>query len=340
MKKSIIITLLLLVFFSIAISGCEKKVEAVLTIDDIKLTKEDFLYDIYLIESEGNSMDELYRENYGMSYWDTPYNEKGDTLRDIAKDTVLSRVTMYEILNDRAKKAGISLTEDEIAANEEAVDKVLMEIDTAKLAAAGLTREIILKAYNRLGLGDKYYLEVIKDFDIDTDSIRQDINPEDYREYKTECLYAATVIRQDQDIIPLGRDELRKSYAALEDALVKIEKGLDFAQIIKEDTDDILTKYSRSFILSDNIPEPEYRDAAILLENGAYSEIITINYGYYIIHMLDNNSPDRYEQAVEGAVKAEEYRQFEALYNEWKSQYDIRINTEYWDSLVIGSSGK
>jgi foldase protein PrsA len=337
--KRTFITILLLSVIIIMSSGCKKKEEeAVLTINDIKLTKEDFLYDIYLVETEGNSKDEFYRENYGMSYWDTPYNEQGDTLRDMAKDTVISRVTMYEILNDRAGKAGISLTEEEIKENEKAFDKLVMEFGTEELAAAGLTRDIVLKAYNRITLGDKYYTELIKDFNIDTDRISQGINPEDYREYKTECLYAPTVVRQDQDIIPIGKDDLKKNYAALEDALENIWEGLDFNAIIEEDTEDILTKYTRSFILSDNIPEPEYRDAAIQLENGEYSEIVTTNYGYYIIHMLDNNASDRYEQAVEAAVMNEEYKHFEVLYEEWKAEYEITINSKYWDSFVIGSS--
>lgn len=340
MKKSTVsILLLLLILISMISWGCTKEEEAVVTINDNMLTENDFLYDIYLVETEGNSMDEYYRENFGISYWDTAYSDGGDTFRDLAKDTVLSRVIMYEILNNRAKEAGLSLSEDEIESNSKAVDKLVVELGGEKLASAHLTRDIILNAYNRLSLGDKYYLELSKDFDIDRDSIRQGISPEVYREYKTECLYAPSVIRQEQNIIPLGRDELEKSYAAIEEALKKINEGHDFTTILKEEMDDLLTKYSRSFIPEDSIPEQEYKDAAINLNKGEYSEIISTNYGYYIIHMLENNSTERYEQAVEEAIRAEEGKRFETLYNEWRTQYEIDINSDYWDDLVIGSIG-
>lgn len=335
MKKYITV-LMLIILSGISISGgCSRKeLETVVTVGDKKLTPDDFKYDIFLIETEGNSLEEHYLSNYGMSYWDYVYGESGATMRDLAKDSVLSKVIMNEILAGQSEKAGFSLSEQEIAANEKAVDSFIAKTGNEVLDAEGLTRGILMAAFNRTSLGHKYYLEVTKSFDIDIEAIKSGLKGVDYREYKTECLYAPSVFSKDQQIIPLTDEELTKSLDAIREAKRKVEEGLTFQQILEEAGR--LTYYSRNFIISDGTAEQLYKDAATMLRDGEYSDIISTDYGYYIIHMLDNNSEERYEQAIEEVVAAEENRQFEAVYNEWKTLYEIDINTEYWDSITIG----
>ena len=314
--------------------GCKKNEKEVLvTLNDRNLTLEDFLYDIYLIEAEGNAMEEYYRENLNSSYWDF---EKDDiTIRDAAKDAIFSRVIMYEILMDQAKKAGITLTESELATNEAAVDSFISSTTDISLAESGLTRELMIEGFNRISLGDKYYLSISKDFTVDEEAIRSSLSEEDYREYITECIYAPSVRSENQQLIELTADELKNMQASIQAAADKVASGTDLTEIVSGDKN--LKHYNRNFIAGDRIPEQEYRDAAMALENGAYSEIITTSYGYYIIHMLDNHSESRYEQAVEDAVKAEEQAQFMKVYEELKKQYEIQFNSEAYNAITIGS---
>lgn len=314
--------------------GCKKNEQEVfVTLNDKKLTLEDFLYDIYLIEAEGNAMEEYYRDSLNSSYWD--FEKDGMTIRDAAKDTIFSRVIMYEILVDQAKKAGITLTESEITANEEAVDTFINSTTDTKLVESGLTRELLIEGYNRISLGDKYYLSISEDFTVDENAIRNSLSAEDYREYRTECIYAPTVRSENQQLIELTAEELKNMQASIQAAADKLASGADLSEIVSGDQN--LTHYNRNFIASDRIPEQEYREAALVLENGAYSDIITTSYGYYIIHMLDNHSDSRYVQAVEDAIKAEEQAQFEKVYEELKKQYEIQFNTEAYNALTIGS---
>lgn len=337
MKKYIVSYMLILLSVLSLFGGCSRKgQETVVTVGGKKLTLDDFKYDIFKIETEGNALEEYYLANYGMSYWDYEYNESGATMRDLAKDSVLSKVIMNEILADQSEKAGFSLSEQEITANEEDVDNFIAKAGSEKLAAAGLTKSILVTAFNKTSLGNKYYQKITENFDIDREAIRTGISAEDYHGYKTECLYAPSVTHEGQQIIPLAGEELTKSFDAVDEAHKKIEEGSTFQQILE--TDNSLALYSRNFILSDSTAEQIYKDAAVTLKDGEYSDIISTDYGYYIIHMIDNNSEERYEQAVEDAVKEEENNQFEAVYNEWKAQYEIDINTEYWDAVIIGTN--
>lgn len=329
-----VILAFILIAAIVSFIGCKKNENKVLvTLNDKKLTLEDFLYDIYLIEAEGNAMEEYYRESLNSSYWD--YEKDGMTIRDAAKDAIFSRVIMYEILMDQAKKAGINLTESELAANEAAVDTVISSTTDISLAESGLTRELMIEGYNRISLGDKYYLSVSEDFAVDESAIRSSLSAEDYREYITECIYAPSVRSENQQLIELTADELKNMQASIQAAADKLASGTDLSEIVSGDQN--LKHYNRNFIAGDRIPEQEYRDAAMALENGAYSQIITTSYGYYIIHMLDNHSESRYKQAVEDAIKAEEQSQFEKVYEELKKQYEIQFNTEAYNEIVIGS---
>ncbi|HKL99904.1 MAG TPA: hypothetical protein VJZ06_08355 [Mobilitalea sp.] len=330
-RLSFFILILLSVLF--LLGGCSiKEDEEIVTINNRKLTLEDFKYDIYLIELDGNSRDEYYSESLGISYWDYEVNDI--TMRDAAKDTILSRVILYEILNDQAKQANLSLTDDEITANQIAVDSFIKSTTEKVVAEAGLNKDMLLTAYNKFSLGDKYYKQLAKTFMIDEESIAAGISPEDYREYKTETLYVPTVKNENQEIVVLSIEEVEASYATITEALEKVKAGADFAQLKDENAN--LSYYARDFILTDNLPEQEYKNSAVLLENDEYSEIVSTNYGYYIIHMLDNNASSRYEKAIAEAISAEENTQFQVVYEKLKAQYNIKINSEYWDTIVIG----
>ena len=332
-KYGLTFFILMLLSILFLLGGCSiKKDKEIITINNKKLTLEDFKYDIYLIELDGNSRDEYYNETLGISYWDYEVNEI--SMRDAAKDTILSRVILYEILNDQAKQANLSLTDDEITANQIAVDSFIKSTTEKVVAEAGLNKDMLLTAYNKFSLGDKYYKQLAKTFMIDEESIAAGISPEDYREYKTETLYVPTVKNENQEIVVLSIEEVEASYATITEALEKVKAGADFAQLKDENAN--LTYYARDFILTDNLPEQEYKNSAILLENGEYSEIVSTNYGYYIIHMLDNNASSRYEKAIAEAISAEENTQFQVVYEKLKAQYNIKINSEYWDTIVIG----
>lgn len=336
MKKirqiTLIITLLCIFAFSL-LTSCSREVsKAIVTVGDRKLTLDDFIYDIYLLEAEGNSLNDYYYKNLGISYWD--FERNGISMREAARDTILTRVIMYEILTDQAKKADFQLTDAELEANKAAVDTFISKTTEESLKKARLTKELLINAYNKFSLGDKYYLELSKDFNLDKEAITKNISPEEYREYRTECLYVPTVSTENQQITPLSEEEVTAAYSLLTNTLDKVKDGSDFEALGKEN--DKLTFYQRNFIINDEVPELEYRESAILLENGEYSDIVTTSFGLYIIHMLDNKSNARYEKAKEDAIKAEEKVQFESVYNEIKATYDIKINTDYWDTINIG----
>lgn len=320
--------------FLLLLTGCRRKDQPVIvTIGNKELTLDDFLYDIYLTEAEGTAMNEQYSSALGTDYWD--FKADGVRMSEKARETILTRVILYDILEDQAKQAGLSLTEQELANNEDAVDLFLSSLTKQELTETGLTREILINTYRKISLGDKYYLYVSDDFSVDEESIRNGIDFEDYREYNTECLYLPTVRAENQEIKALGGTEKAANFEKLTDALAKIKNGSDFNAILSEYNE--FSLYNRNFILADPAPEREYREAAARLPKNGYSDIVTTKFGYYIIHMLDDASGERYEKAMDDAVETEKKNQFDVLLQELLQQYDITVNTGFWDNVRIGT---
>ncbi|MDD4112270.1 MAG: hypothetical protein PHC56_04460 [Herbinix sp.] len=333
-RKSLVLIALLFVLFSIpfSLSACSKN-KTIVEIDNTKLTLDDFLYDIYLLEQEREIWNNNYKEGLGVDYWDYAY--EGITMEQLAKDTIMTRVVLYDILSKQAKKDGYTLNDDELAATEANVDKLIASMTAEQLHGTGMDRDILITAFNKLTLGDKYYMAISDDFDINEDAIKSTIDPDEYREYQTECLYIPTAEVSYQNITPYDEDKLDEAYDRIQDIKELTLKGTEFDEVLEQVEGAI--HYNRSFILSDNTAEEEYKEAAKALDNGDFSDVVTTNFGHYIIHMLDNNSSVRYEKAIQDAIQAEKTALFKIHYDELLLEYDITINSEYWDTLDLGS---
>lgn len=198
-----------------------------------------------------------------------------------------------------------------------------------------MSKDILTKVYNKLALGDKYYLSVINNFEVDEEAIRSTVNHDEYREYITECIYIPTAEVRDGKITPYSDSELEEAYDKITEVKRLVQNGADFDEVLKQVEGS--SYYKRSFILTDKTAEDEYKEACKNLDNGEYSDVITTQFGYYIIHMIDNNSTTRYENAIEEAIANEKTSLFEIHYNKLLENYEININSEYWESIDIGS---
>lgn len=322
----------LILSLSLILTSCSKT-DAIITINNTKLTIEDFLYDIYLVKLERDKWNESYKEVLGIDYWD--YEFDGVNMEMLAKDTIMTRVILYDVLSNQAKEEGISLSNEEVDVIESDVDKLIQSITEARLNDSGLNREILINTLTKLTLGDKYYQAVISDFEVDEAAIGNSLDPSEFREYKTECLYVPTTSISNQELINLCEDELSEAYNKIINIRNLTLKDLTFEEILNEI--DGVTYYERDFIYSDNTAEDEYKDVAMSLENGEYSDIVTSKFGHYIIHMLDNNSSGRFIKAIDNAILDEKKEEFYIYYDELLKDYEILIDKELWETIDIRS---
>lgn len=327
---------LILIFFIpvLLLISCRRVSDPpIVSINDHNLYLNDFLYHIYLVEQDGNRMKAYYLENLGKEYWDVTY--QGTTVRQIAKNSIIAGVVMYEILYNQASQKGITLNSSEQEDLEKSVESFIDNSSKKNLEDIGLTREVIETSCQKIALAEKYRKELEAGFTINETKIRDKVRQEDYQEYKTECLFIPKLIPDSKAPTLQSKKEPVSSYSMITEARNQLSKGSSFASLVNQYEN--LAYYTRNFVYGKDSYEKEYQDAAISLQNEEYSSVITTKLGYYIIHMLNNNSTEQYEQAIRDAIEAEKFELFKETYQQIKDQYDITINFDYWDTVEIGS---
>ena len=120
-------------------------------------------------------------------------------MKQLAKDTIMTRVILYDILSSQAKE-GFTY-DDELATTDEMWTNISSHVED-EFKRTGMSKDILTKVYNKLALGDKYYLSVINNFEVDEEAIRSTVNHDEYREYITECIYIPTAEVRDGKITP------------------------------------------------------------------------------------------------------------------------------------------
>jgi hypothetical protein len=197
-RRFFILNLLIILTSSFLLAGCtHTKKTTIITIDTTELSMQDFLYEIFQVEVDGNHLEDYYKKNLGYSYWDSVY--KGTTMRELAKNAIIAGVVMHQILMDQAEKNGLTLTKTEVLADQTIVEDIYKDNSSEALNNVGLTEDILQKSIDKITLADKYKKQLCKDFDIDEDAIRSSIKRNDYSSEESYEKAVSDAIAYDTD---------------------------------------------------------------------------------------------------------------------------------------------
>ncbi|TAH74817.1 MAG: hypothetical protein EWM47_01570 [Anaerolineaceae bacterium] len=279
------------------------------TIDGKKYYLEDMTYQFYNTESSYNYINQL----YGGSYWDMPYNESsGMTVRDYSKLETINNVIYEEILYNEAIENGYTLTEEEIDKIDQNVNSTLndMGLSEAFIKKNGFTPEYLEKVFTKNTLASRYKQDVVDSFDIDDEAIKAEISYDEYRQYDIEYLYISTENINEEDYT---EEDKKAAFDKISDLRQKALDTEDWSKIIPEDEDEIQYKTS-DFLSKDTYFSENLMNIMLAMENGDITEVTEDEDGYYVIRMIDNNSPETYNKTVEDAIKAKEEEAFAEEY--------------------------
>jgi foldase protein PrsA len=329
-------------------TGCSKKEntastakQLVVTVGDQKVYLDEMMYYIYAMEANANQYEQLYQQYYGTSYWDMEV-EEGLTVRDQMKTYVMDTAVMYTILYNKAVAEGYTLTDEEKTTAQTNAESLLSQITEEQLKITGFTTESLVAVQEKLALGERYYNDLIEGFDIDDQAITDTVNKDENRQYNTEFLSVSTVTYDDSyQQVALSDEKKAAAKEAITSALEQAKAGDAFADIATALTTDDLTVSTSTlnFVKDDGSAEANYQEAAMKLENDALTDgIIETDTAFYVIKMVDNNSTESYDTAVEEAIATAENDAFTTKYEEIKKEYTITENAKVWDGIVMGKT--
>lgn len=305
------------------------------TVGTKKIYMDTMLFFIYTMETKGAYSEEYYQEVYGTSFWDLEY-AKDYTMRELYKDYAMDSAVQYVILEEKAKEQGLTLTDAEIEENRVYAENVLDSFTEEQLKKNGITLKSLEETTQMMALAEKYYNYFLENIDITLEEIKAGINPEDYKEYKTEYWYLATSkYDENYEIVQFTQEEKEEVMRKMEKIQEELLSGKTTDLLQKEYAD--LLHETRTFLESGKKAEEAYKKACAKLELEEYSTPVQTEYGIYIIKMIDNACMDSYNAAVEEAYETAIKDAFAVWYEETKAEYEITINEMVWEPIVLGN---
>ena len=277
------------------------------TIDDTDYYLEDMTYHFYSTESYYDYINQM----YGGTYWDMPHSEASNmTVRDYAKLETINTVIYQQILYNEAIANDYTLTEEEITKIDEDINSILNEqnLSAKFIKKNGFTSDYLKDVFTKNTLANRYKDDVIESLEINDEEIKAGFNYDDYRQYDIEYLYISTVVMNEEDYSSQPMNEEDKK-AALDKITTFREKALDaedWFELIPEEEEKLQYRES-NFLPTDTFFAEDFMNTMMSMENDQISDVIESDGGYYVVRMINNNSPETYDRVVEEAItKAEE----------------------------------
>ena len=257
-------------------------------------------------------------------------------MRDLYKDYAMDSAVQYVILAEKAKEHGLTLTDAEIAENRVYVNTVLSSFTEEQLEQNGMTFDALEATTQMMALAEKYYDYFLENMDITLEEIKAGINPEEYKEYKTEYWYLATSkYDENYEIVQFTQEEKEEVMRKMQEVQEELLSGKPTDLLQKEYAG--LLHETRTFLETGKMAEEAYKKACAKLEIGEYSALVQTEYGIYIIKMLNNACMDSYNAAVEEAYETAVRDAFAVWYEETKAEYEITVNEMVWEPIVLGN---
>ncbi|NLC18375.1 MAG: hypothetical protein GX757_03980 [Clostridiales bacterium] len=295
----------------------------------------DLAYYFYTVESRYSSYDSMFGGNG--AYWDMTINEDtGETIRDAAKNEAVKSSLFYEVLYNQAVSEGYSLNDEEKKTIEENVSIFLNgTIPPADIRKNNFTKAYLTEILGKITLAERYRDDRIAELDIDIEEIKKDIDYEEYRQYDFETISISITKKTDDEgnVVDLTEEDKKAAYDKIKDIYEKAKTTEDWSTLIPDDETELVYKEKDYFTKSEEYRfTEEIREKIMAMENGEVSDIIEDENAYYIVRMINNNSSESYDLAVEEALT-------EAQNNAFSDKFDQEILPKH-DYVIIDKALK
>lgn len=323
MKRIFSVILCVVLVLSLAACGSN----TIASVDNLKVDRGFFEY--YFNQLKAQLESEL-----GEETWETAEYE-GKSALDYAKERALQSAVEDVIVTERAKSEGIKFNNDDIKSMGTLKNQWISYYGgedgfKKELEKYGITTKqfdyMLDAAYYKNHLIDKYTEA----------SDEEALNYYNDNIVKVKHILVLTV--DPSTNAKLGEDEIVNAKQKIDRILQSAKNGEDFDSLVAEYTEDQDKFYyvGEGFALSDDGTESgkmvsEFETAALALNPGEISDVVTSQYGYHIIKRYDNDD-EMFENAKDTLISKVRQDKFTDILNEWKSKMKIVVNEDVYNS--------
>lgn len=235
----------------------------------------------------------MYSGYFGEDFMNQDLMGTGTIYGETVKDTVVQTLEEYYLVEAHAEDIGISLTDEDKAAAEEAADVFLAANDSKTLQAMSADKETVTHVLELMALQNKAYAD--RAATIDTN-----VTDEEAAQKTITYVRSSTNGTTDEngDTVDLTDEEL----AAKKDVLNQIrdEAGADGDLDATAENHD-LSAVTTSYGADDENLNADVKAAAETLSDGEYADIVEGDNAYYLVRMdstFDREATDNHKQVI------------------------------------------
>ncbi len=292
-------------------------------------------YNVYNAEAQ-IQMDALmgmYQGSYSdsLAYWNV------DGVRDNAKDIAKKASIRYTVMYKEAVANGLSLTDEEKETVKKKATAFYDAMSSAHKKRAKFDLDDLIEYQEKITLANKYIDQIKAGYNVTNDTLETPIKAEDYDEIKFQVIVAPTTsgTSTTDEGVKLEDATLATRKAKMEEYLEKAKNGEELSELVA-DENRATYSYMETSLKRGVETYKTLLDALESLENGQlYSSVIDDGKAYYVVKLVDKNSTESFDSAVENAVAAKEEELFNADLNKLTEKYNVSEGSG-WNDVNIG----
>lgn len=348
-KKNICAILMLLLCL-VSFAACHSKKESkttkenktknesvvVFTINGQKIFLDEVLYYVWQSEENNQVYYDSYEEKYKKSYWDSEIVE-GTTVRDSLKKELYDTIVRDNLLYQKAKKDGITLTSQEKEKCKEDAKDELLSMDQEVKDTIGVTEEFLIRMKEKRALFSNCFSAMLSKYKVTEEDVKVSFAPKDYKQLDIQTIgYSKFDYKEDGTKKARSKELCEMGRESLQEIAKQAKTAVDFNDLL-QDPSSPLESEDISIIVGDSACDKQIEETAMSMKPGETSDIIETDNGYYIIRLLSNDKEDAYEEAKNEAVTHKKYEKFDADYAQMKKDASIQ-STDEWESIKVGGT--
>ena len=323
----------------IGLAGCGRKHDAVFVLNGKQVDRKnvDAFGLIYVSEHglvEKDMLDEVY--------------ESGETYEEHYKNELEKEIVLSVLLGKEADDHKITLEKDEKKKAKERAQELADKIGKGKLNAYEIDVDDLKKVYELKYHGNSYALSIGEEIEEDVEENAEAETKEKENEDRYVKVYQVTfptVVYDDQgmittdnngELIRVSQEECESMKQQAEDFAERADEGEDIEELVGKEAENVTGSIK---VLKYNDLTQEYKDGITGLNADELSGVISGEYGYYVVKVLDPEDDEHANVINEYEEHKKTNKAKEKLYNKLFDMYiggdEEYRNDEIWDIISI-----
>ena len=301
----------------------------------------------YILRTDQAEMEGYYRmlaQSYGMDggeYWSTE-TEEGRTYGEDIKDNVMDTIKELYVMQEHAEDYGVSITEEEQAAIDEAAKTFMDSNDEETLEALAVSGDDVKTYMELYTIRQKMRDPMVADVDREVSDEEAAQTRVTFVEVSTE----GTETDEDGNTVDLTDEEKAEKMDQAQQILDKVEAAEDPASAdmdaLAKEVDENLSAVERTFSSSgegDEATDQAIKDAVADLEDGqVVPQVVEGEDAYYVVRLDLKFDEEATENEKKLIISDREDEHYDDLLAEWKDAADMEVKNGVWKKVKVTDS--